>query len=256
MESYYPCISCVLCYNVNRNTYDWGYSMPRKKQEGTSVAEVVVSHQKKQAKALPPQEEEVILPKRKAKKTEVNMSSAVSAAESNSGDVKNQYRLTFSNDEVDIRYGLLLKYFPKGGELKLPGGTCETGYYVAANKHITKIHFPASMETIGHGSFFHCENLKSLTLGENVAMISAMAFSECKGLCEVVLNSGLKEIGKKAFSGCQALEAITIPKSVAYIGHEAFKDCVNLVYVKMPQKTQLAPTAFDNCHIDLKFEYY
>lgn len=167
-----------------------------------------------------------------------------------------QNRLTFMNDDVDIRYGMLLHYFPKGGILHLPSGTCETGYYVAANKHITKIHFPNSMETIGHGSFFHCEDLTSLMLSDNITSIAAMAFCECKNLCEIVFNAGLKEIGRKAFAGCKALSGITIPKSVSYIGPEAFKDCINLVYVRMPQKTQLAPTAFDNCHIDLKFEYY
>ena len=53
-----------------------------------------------------------------------------------------QNRLTLMNDDVDIRYGMLLHYFPRGGVLHLPRGTYETGYYVAANKHITKIHFP------------------------------------------------------------------------------------------------------------------
>lgn len=165
-------------------------------------------------------------------------------------------KLTMLTDTVDIRYGMLLHFFPKGGDMKLPTGTYETGYYVAANKHITKIHFPNTMELIGHGSFFHCEDLKSLLLSDNITMISALAFAECKNLCEVVFNSGLKEIGRKAFMGCKSLSAITIPKSVGYIGPEAFKDCINLTYVKMPQKTQLSPTAFENCHIDLKFEYY
>lgn len=165
-------------------------------------------------------------------------------------------RLTILTDKVDVRYGMLLKYFPKDGELRIPSGTCDTGYYVAANKHITKIHFPKTMETIGHGSFFHCEDLTSLELGENITSISAMAFSECKGLCDVVLNSGLKEIGRKAFAGCKSLNAIVIPKSVTYIGPEAFKDCENLIAVRMPSKTQLHETAFVNCHLDLKFEYY
>lgn len=173
-----------------------------------------------------------------------------------SAESKPAPKLTLLNENVDVRYGMLLHYFPKGGVLHLPVGTHETGYYVAANKHITKIVFPKTMEIVGHGSFFHCEDLTSLILGDNISMISALAFAECKNLCEVVFNSGLKEIGRKAFMGCKALSAVTIPKSVTYIGNEAFKDCVNLVYVKMPQKTQLAPTAFDNCHIDLKFEYY
>lgn len=165
-------------------------------------------------------------------------------------------RLTILTDKVDVRYGMLLKYFPKDGELHIPSGTCDTGYYVAANKHITQVHFPKSMETIGHGSFFHCEDLTSITLGENITSIAAMAFSECKGLCEVVLNPGLKEIGRKAFAGCKSLSAIVIPKSVTYIGPEAFKDCENLAVVRMPSKTQLHETAFVNCHLDLKFEYY
>ena len=169
---------------------------------------------------------------------------------------KSALRLTILTDKVDVRYGMLLKYFPKDGELRIPSGTCDTGYYVAANKHITQIHFPKSMETIGHGSFFHCEDLTSLVLGENITSISAMAFSECKGLCDVVLNPNLREIGRKAFAGCKALRAIVIPKSVAYIGPEAFKDCDNLISVRMPSKTQLHETAFVNCHLDLKFEYY
>ena len=194
--------------------------------------------------------------KTKTRKTADIVEKAVDVLGTNTSSEQNTPRLTILTDKVDVRYGMLLKYFPKDGELRIPSGTCDTGYYVAANKHITKIYFPKTMETIGHGSFFHCEDLTSLELGENITSISAMAFSECKGLCDVVLNSGLKEIGRKAFAGCKSLNAIVIPKSVTYIGPEAFKDCENLVAVRMPSKTQLHETAFVNCHLDLKFEYY
>ena len=243
-----------------------------------SVAEIVdISRKRKRTQLADECSEEVLLdetkgavekktPKKKTNKSAVGFANTpyvvgeecdtnVAIVDSEP-EKKSTYRLTLLNDSVDIRYGMLLKYFPKGGVLHLPSGTCETGYYVAANKHITKIYFPRTMETIGYGSFFHCEDLTSLVLSDNITYISAMAFSECKNLCEVVLNSGLKEIGRKAFTGCKALSTITIPKSVTHIGPDAFKDCINLSYVRMPKKTQMSDTAFLNCHLDLQFEYY
>ena len=233
--------------------------MPRKKNEevvGPQVVETIAKTRTRKKAVIVPVEKPVEIVENKSKKRTKSSIDVTDVFREEDKTPSSDYRLTMLSDTLDIRYGTLLKYFPKGGTLHLPSGTRDTGYYVAANKHITQIHFPKSMEVIGHGSFFHCEDLTSVTLGENITSIAAMAFSECKGLCEIVFNSGLKEIGRKAFAGCKSLSAIVIPKSVEYIGPEAFKDCENLTTVRMPGRTQLHETAFENCHLDLKFEYY
>lgn len=164
--------------------------------------------------------------------------------------------VTVDNSDFDIRQGWMIKCRRKNGELIVPDGVIETGYYVAANKAISALMLPKTLEIIGRGSFFHCYNIQQLVLPTKLSIINDNAFGECKMLATVEFNKGLKSIGKKAFSGCTSLKNIKIPSSVEKIGAFAFAECTGLVNIQIPEKTVVADNAFDGCLEDLIIKRY
>ena len=67
----------------------------------------------------------------------------------------------------------------------------------------------ATVTSIGWAAFFHCVDLKSVTLPNTI-----------------------KTIKSGAFDGCSSLTSITVPESVTKIGTSAF-ECSNLAWLKM-----------------------
>ena len=72
------------------------------------------------------------------------------------------------------------------------------------NKRITEITIPDSVRAIGRNTFYGCQELTTVYIGE---------------------NSALTSIGSRAFSGCGALEEIYIPSGVSSVGDSAFNNC-------------------------------
>ena len=99
--------------------------------------------------------------------------------------------------------------------------------YPCAND-ILEFKVPDSVTEIGACSFKYCENLKSVTIGENVDKIYEGAFSQADALENVIMKNGVEEIGWYAFLGCTSLHSIELPVSVKTIGNCAFNYCYNL----------------------------
>ena len=87
---------------------------------------------------------------------------------------------------------------------------------------------PDSVTEIGACSFKYCENLKSVTIGENVKKICEGAFSQANALENIIIQNGVEEIGWYAFMGGNSLHSIELPASVKTIGNCAFNYCYNL----------------------------
>jgi hypothetical protein len=81
---------------------------------------------------------------------------------------------------------------------------------------LTKVALPESLTTIGYGAFSGCQNLTSVTMGNNVTAIKEYAFQRC-GFQAIDLSDNLLYIGTGAFSECNYLTNITIPESVINI---------------------------------------
>ena len=73
---------------------------------------------------------------------------------------------------------------------------------------------------IGDFAFFECTKLTTLTLGEGVQSVGAMAFADTK-LTAITLPDSLETIGVGAFGGCEIAE-ITMGNKVSSIGAYAF----------------------------------
>lgn len=88
--------------------------------------------------------------------------------------------------------------------------------------------------TMGERAFAGCENLKSISLCDDIQTISFCAFIGCTSLETVTLPKNLTSIEGQAFWGCSALTNITIPEKVTAIESNTFKDCSNLKSITLP----------------------
>jgi cell surface protein len=75
--------------------------------------------------------------------------------------------------------------------------------------------------------------ISSITIPDNVAVISEYAFEGCYKLTEVSLPDNLKSIGECAFQSSGITE-ITIPKDITIIESGTFSHCVALNSIKLP----------------------
>lgn len=91
-------------------------------------------------------------------------------------------------------------------------------------------------------TFDSCTNLESITIPDSVTSIGANAFSGCENLTTVTFgeNSQLTSIGESAFYKCKNLTSITIPDSVTNIDGYAFYSCNNLTSIIFGDNSQLA----------------
>lgn len=93
-----------------------------------------------------------------------------------------------------------------------------------APRKLKSVVLPDSIQSIGHGAFWHCEHLEEITIPESVTEIEGVAFCGCKELKRVSLPNQLRKIGYRAFWGCTKLSEISVPEATE-IGEEAFGDC-------------------------------
>lgn len=162
--------------------------------------------------------------------------------------------------------------------VQLPEGLTMLGYKCFAYSGLTSITVPASVTLFGNegsGSkgytFQNCNDLKSVTLPENmteipnrmfrecqsltsvnipsqVTHIREFAFSGCKALPEITLSEGLVEIESSAFSNCESLKDLTLPETLTTIGNDAFNGCSSITSISIPQATKsMGSSCFYNC---------
>lgn len=80
--------------------------------------------------------------------------------------------------------------------------------------------------------------IKTISIGDNVTSIGHGAFSCCEALTDVTIGSGVTSIGSAAFDSCINLSGVTIPESVASIGVNAFNCCNSLTGIWVDSKNQ------------------
>jgi hypothetical protein len=123
-------------------------------------------------------------------------------------------------------------------------------YFLHSNEDITNITTPArNLDSIGAMSFYHCKNLKTVSLTvSTIHTIEMGAFSSCTQLESVALPGSLQLIEDYAFEGCKNLTYIELPEGLKTIGAQAFSDCPSLQYIKVPKSvTSLGYNVFGNC---------
>ena len=136
---------------------------------------------------------------------------------SNAGTAGEGVMLTFGDSVTQIPAGLL--YAPRNP------------YYVYIRPNIKSISIGENVAKIGAYAFFNCDGLTSITIPDSVTSIGRYAFRDCGGLTSVTIGNGVTSIGSYAFYDCDGLTSITIPDSVTSIGNYAFDDCTGLTEI-------------------------
>ncbi len=85
--------------------------------------------------------------------------------------------------------------------------------YYGNKKHVV---IPNVVKSISPMAFHNCENLVTVTIGDNVTQIHSSAFSGCPSLKKVQFGNGITEM-PACFEGCPAIEELIIPNSVITI---------------------------------------
>lgn len=93
-------------------------------------------------------------------------------------------------------------------------------------------------------TFYGCEHLYEVTLGNGITEIPNKLFQYMNRLRTVNLGDNITVIGDEAFGYCGSLESITIPDKVTKIGKEAFYGCPITELVIPDKVTTIGKEAF------------
>ena len=92
----------------------------------------------------------------------------------------------------------------------------------------TKTTIPDGTKSICFQAFSEQRKLCEVIIPDSVIRIKNCAFMSCENLESVSLGNNIKSIGHKAFAYCDKLTDFTIPDSVIKLGYEVFRLCENL----------------------------
>lgn len=102
--------------------------------------------------------------------------------------------------------------------------------------------------SIGQHAFYACQGLTSVTIGSSVEKIGDGAFSQCNGLQNIVIPDSVKVIDDNAFWLCKGLTTVSFGAGVESIGDEAFWQCTRLEKVVLPDSLKtIGVRAFAFC---------
>ena len=111
-----------------------------------------------------------------------------------------------------------------------------------------EIYYTKHNDIIGDNVFCFCNDLKSLTLPEDITSIGKAAFWGCSGLTSLTIPSSVTSIGLYSFYSCSGLTSIELPNSVTSIDEAAFRECTSLTSVTLTSNlTSIGSYAFIGC---------
>lgn len=110
------------------------------------------------------------------------------------------------------------------------------------------------LETIGKGAFFSCTSLKSIIIPNSVKTIESTGWDEehtfgnCNNLASVSIGNNVEKIPENCFSGDINLTSVIIGNNVKEIEYKAFENCTNLKSIKIPGSIKnISGKVFINC---------
>lgn len=135
------------------------------------------------------------------------------------------------------------------GEYTIPDSVTSVGDYTFYKcDSLTRVIIGNSVTSIGERAFSYCDSLTHVTMGNSVRSIGDWAFSSCGLLASVELPDSVTRIGSQSFSWCTSLASVTIGNSLTDIGDWAFYKCELLTDVTLPQSiTNIGNYAFSSC---------
>ena len=143
------------------------------------------------------------------------------------------------------------------GSVTLPERLEELNGCAFGGTALTSITIPATLKTVdtayadgtyGHGPFYKCEKLETVTFEEGMTAIPGYLMRDCARLKTITWASSITSIGTYAFNYCTGLEELVIPGEIATIGDNAFSYCAGLKNVVLQEgTTTIVQSAFEGC---------
>jgi len=137
------------------------------------------------------------------------------------------------------------------------------------NAPISTITLPNSMTTLNSNCFNGCNNLKNITISQNLSSNLAASFISAPSLYNITIPDTITTIDISLFSGCSnfnmniaenrtslsanilsgfPMSGITLPKSLTTIDSNCFRDCVNLQNINIPSAiSSFSSDIFSGC---------
>lgn len=98
---------------------------------------------------------------------------------------------------------------------------------------IQSINIPKNIKEIKSNAFKGCQQLKTVTMPDEVEVIGESVFQDCPLLENVRLSEKLSSIPNRTFAGCKALTKLYIPDSVKRMGYDVFNDANSEMIVEL-----------------------
>lgn len=125
------------------------------------------------------------------------------------------------------------------------------------NDNLTDFEFPDSITSINYQAFVGWDELKSLSIGENVTKISGNSIKNCTSITSVTIKGVLSELGDEVFSGCPNLTSLSfeaiptikkfvLPESIETIPDYMFYNWTSLEELYLHENTKINRCVLDN----------
>lgn len=132
----------------------------------------------------------------------------------------------------------------------LNSSLCENGMLANVffyDNVIENVVIPESASKIGESLFGLCENIKSVSIPDNIVSIGKNAFFMCE-IEKISIPNSVRDLGEGVFFCCSSLKQISLPKDIVHIPRFCFGNCYNLTRITIPSNvTTIGEYAFLSC---------
>lgn len=141
-------------------------------------------------------------------------------------------------------------------QVNITGATSIGSFAFYNCDNLASVSFGNDLRKIGNNSFYNCINLKSINFPDGLSTIGNAAFFNCTAIKEITLPATLSSLNQLAFKKCTSLSKVTIAEgcSLSSLETETFRDCSSLKSIVIPKNiTEIHPHAFLFTDCVLKF---
>ena len=96
---------------------------------------------------------------------------------------------------------------------------------------LVSVVIPDSVRSLGFQTFYSCQSLVGISLGNGLTSIGQEAFNECTSLTDIAIPNSVTNIATYAFYYCPNLQSVSFGTGLKNLGQEAFGDCQALTHV-------------------------
>lgn len=139
----------------------------------------------------------------------------------------------------------------------LSGAETSGNLILHENDNLTEFEFPDSITSIDYQAFVGWDELKSLSIGENITKISGNSIKNCASITSVTIKGVLSELGDGVFSDCPNLTSLSfeaiptikkfvLPESIEAIPDYMFNNWTSLEELYLHENTKINKWVLNN----------